>query len=81
MTDKITEITIYWDAQDPGNEGWAYRSNIDSGPIDNVADDDLDGAIREACYHLGVNLTPDDFGHMSEEGGYAIWTNNRSLDR
>jgi len=56
MTTKITEITVYWDTQDPDNEGWAYRTNIDSGAVNGVGCNDLDGAISEACRYLGVKL-------------------------
>ena len=69
------EITIYWDTQDPDNQGWAYRTDIDSGPVDGVADDDLDNAIAETCRHLGMDLTPDQFAREpNQEGGYAIWS-------
>ena len=75
MNAKPTKITVYWDTQDLDNEGWAYRTDIDSGPIDGVADDDLDNAITEACRYLGVDLTPDQFARETvAEGGYAIWT-------
>ena len=79
-TRKINSIDIYWDCQDFANEGWAYRAKdennetIDSGPIELVVDDDLVGAIREACHILGVDLTPDDFGcDPNRDGGFASW--------
>jgi hypothetical protein len=78
--ETITSITIYWDTQDRSDEGWAYRAGSDaigsvaSGAIDGVDDDDLDGAIREACRLIGVGLTPDQFGREPHvDGGYAVW--------
>ena len=87
MARTITSLTIYWDSQDSSNEGWAYRASdadgdIDSGPIDGVADDNnryllynLSGAIDQACYELGLDLTHDDFSiEPSLEGGYCLWS-------
>jgi hypothetical protein len=81
MTRTITDLTIYWDTQDRSNEGWAYRASdddglIDSGSIDgNVADNDLDGAIKEACRYLGMELTADQFAREPfRDGGFAIWS-------
>lgn len=76
----ITEIKIYWDVQDPANEGWAYRAAgdrglIDSGPIEGIDADDLDGAIDDACSQLGVDLTADQFGRETHvDGGVAVWS-------
>ena len=76
---KITSITVYWDTQDPFHQGWAYRACHDtgliaSGGINGIADDDLCGAIDEACYELGVDLTHDDFGMQPHvDGGCAKW--------
>ena len=80
MTRTITSLTIYWDSQDSSNEGWAYRASdadgdIDSGPIDGVADDNLSGAIDQACHGLGLDLTHDDFSvEPNLEGGYCLWS-------
>lgn len=76
---EITSITVYWDVQDPSNEGWAYCAYNDeglvaSGGLDGVQDDDLCGAVNEACHELGVDLTHDDFGLSSHvDGGFAKW--------
>ncbi len=80
MTRTATEITIYWDSQDSSNEGWAYRAAdedglIESGSIDGIDADDLDGAIEDACSTIGVDLTPDQFAREPYiDGGYATWT-------
>ena len=73
-------VTIYWDSQDSGNEGWAYRT-IDSdgceesGSVDGVSDDDLCGAIDLACHELDLPLTHDDFGTEPDvDGGYGVWS-------
>ncbi len=77
---EITRIEIYWDTQDPTNEGWAVRwdrigDNHESGPIEGVSADNLDYAIDQACFDLGVSLNHDDFGcDEKTDGGYAIWT-------
>ena len=82
MTQTITDVTIYWDVQDRSNEGWAYRASdndgsIDSGSIDNIADDDLCGAIDDACYQLGLDLTHDDFAREPHiDGGCATWSSD-----
>lgn len=80
MTRTITDLTIYWDSQDPNNEGWAYRASdergdIASAGIDGVADDDMDGAIAEACRELDLPLTADQFAREPHiDGGYATWS-------
>lgn len=81
MTDTKTyaEIEVFWDSQDPQNEGWAYRATDsdgreESGPLDAAAHD-MDDAIREACQFIGANLTPDQFAREPNiNGGYAHWT-------
>ena len=82
MKRKPTDITVYWDSQDPDNEVWAYRASddqgdIDSGSIDLVSDSDLDGAVDEACHMLDVDRTHDDFAcDPVTEGGYATWSHS-----
>ena len=77
-TRTLTAITVYWDAQDPRHEGWAYRAHYDddhedSGPVE-AEPDDLDGAITDACWQIGVELTPDQFAREpNQEGGWADW--------
>ena len=77
MARQATTIEIYWDTQDRDNERWAYRTSddlglIDSGSLDSDADD-LDGAIDEAIYVIGVDLTADQFATSKDDGGYAVW--------
>ena len=75
-----TQITIYWDTQDPKNEGWAFNASDDSGliasgPIEDVGDGDLDGAIREACWELGVEDLQEHFAlEPNRDGGCAHYT-------
>lgn len=76
---KITEIQVYWDTQDPANEGWAYRWRIDgeqqSAQLDGIADNDLDGAIAQACHEIDCDITPDQFAREPNvDGGHAIWS-------
>ena len=76
---EVTRVEIYWDAQDRDNEGWAYRwervgHGEQSSGLDGVADDDLDGAIAQACWELGVAIAPDQFARVPKvDGGYAMW--------
>ena len=84
MSRQPTEITIYWDSQDPWNEGWAFRlcdesGDIGSGPIDcGGPDDDLDDVIDGAMHELDIDLTHDDFARdPTEDGGWAIWRQHR----
>jgi len=36
--DGFVCLRIYWDAQDPANEGWAWKTDDDSGPINDLED-------------------------------------------
>lgn len=80
MARTISGINVYWDSQDPANEGWAYRASdehgdIDSGSIDGVDSDDLDGAIANACSQLDMDLTADQFAREPHiDGGFAVWS-------
>lgn len=82
-TRTATDIMVYWDAQDPRNEGWAYRASdadgmIESGAIDDLDGDDLDGAIEDACSQLGVDIRADAFAREPNiDGGYATWSAER----
>ena len=75
-----TEITVYWDTKDPTNEDWAYEASdddglIDSGAIEEIEPDDLNGAIDDACSQLDVDLTLDDFTTEPDaDGGSAFWS-------
>ena len=78
-TRTITTVTVYWDTQDPGSEGWAYRASDDSGLIDSGSldadSDDLDGAIDEAISMLDLDARTDEFSREPHiDGGYAVWT-------
>lgn len=79
MTTTITSITVYWESDDPDDEGWVYRftqsngDTIDSGPLDC---DDLSSAIEEAILLSGLPILADEFAsHNHDVGGYAVWTN------
>jgi hypothetical protein len=78
MARTVTKVTVYWDAQDSSNEGWAYRlsdedGDIESGSLDSISDD-LDVAIDEAISISGLDLTADMFAREPHiDGGYAFW--------
>lgn len=73
----LTEIKVYWDTQDPSSEGWAYVASDDNGLIDSGSvssdPDDLDDAIQETIFELGLSLSVGDFGKCNDEGGWAHW--------
>ena len=71
---ELTEITVYWDEQDPQNIGWAYQAChirdgenevADSGSVSVDGSASLDDAVDEVCYQLGVDLDHNDFSQMS----------------
>ena len=76
-TRTATNILIYWDNQDPDNEGWAYRTSDVDGTIESgglYESGTLDEAIDEAMCELDIDLTHDDFAcEPRVDGGYAIW--------
>lgn len=79
MQNNFLSIRIYWDSQDRDNEGWAWQA-VDatgvhsSGGIDVAPNENLDGAIQQAIWELGVDLLPHDFSREPEiEGGVAFW--------
>lgn len=68
---ELTEITVYWDEQDPQNIGWAYQAChirdgenevAESGSVSVDGSASLDDAVDEVCYQLGVDLDHNDFG-------------------
>tara|TARA_Y100000296_G_C5152956_1_gene247433 strand:+ start:1171 stop:1437 length:267 start_codon:yes stop_codon:yes gene_type:complete len=80
----ITKIEVYWDAQDPNNEGWAeritYNSRFqESGELCWDLDDDADGSeVCEAvCYLASVHriyIEADEVAYDHADGGHAVWT-------
>ena len=68
---KFSKIEVYWDEEDYQNKGWVWRAGQDSGDL--VTEGTLSEAIEEACYYLQAELTPDDFAHSTDDGGYALW--------
>ena len=76
MTRKPTQITVYWDRSDYGNQGWAYRASDDRGDIASGSLDcnELHEAIDEACSELDMPGIEQDFALSIEEGGYATWS-------
>ena len=74
----ITHILVYWDTQDPQNEGWAVRwwrgEHEESDSVD--TDGDLDDAIGVACHQIDAD--PDISQHFGREeevdGGFAEWS-------
>jgi hypothetical protein len=82
---QITNIRVYWDSQDPRNEGWAYRACDDNGLIASggieASDDDLDGAIEAAVSELGIELRADQFAREPhQDGGWAEWDQSDEED-
>ena len=78
-TRTITSITVYWDSQDPDNEGWAYRTTDSDGRTDSdgigiLPTATLGEAIEQACHELDVDLHADQFaGDPNADGGWASW--------
>lgn len=79
---KPTSITVYWDNQDRGNEGWAYRCSDQDGDIESGAleSETLEHAIASACWILDMTGIEQDFAIGQEDGGYAIWTADASIE-
>lgn len=71
----LAEATIYWDVQDRGNEGWAYRltytdGHRESGAVDGMSDH---ADMSEAETHLrdvsGVDFAGGAAMHDPADGG------------
>ena len=79
MTRTIIEVNVFWNSMGD-RECWSYHAHddsglVESGNLDLVADDDLDGAIDEACRILDLDITHDDFGREPHrDGGCGTWT-------
>lgn len=83
----VTRIEIYWDAQVPDDEGWAYRVyrgeheesgalEDHSGGLDLPADasrSDLQQAVQSIAFVEGVEIDADDVAYEPLLGGYAFW--------
>ena len=85
---RPTDIIVYWDAQDPTDEGWAYRVRaldcagesevIDSGPVDRGlgdadAADQATGAVVDVAAQYGIALDATDVAYHLD-GGFATWS-------
>lgn len=87
-TRTINEVRVYWDSQDPTNEGWAYRVDYsdghrESGSLSDYVDLPMltdsaalsDAVVEVAWQH---DLQIDDHGAIACEpnidGGFAVWT-------
>lgn len=55
---------IYWDTQDPKNQGWAYRTDRDSGPVDDRED------IRQLSDKYTLSAHNGDIDQIFEEFGF-----------
>ena len=74
----ITEICVYYDVQDFGNECWAvkwYKGSEIRGS-ESLDAETLEEAIEEVIMTLGLDCVADDFATSRDEGGYAIWTSD-----
>lgn len=76
----LTTATIYWDTQDPTNEGWAYRVRYSDGHEESGEWDAMinerDGGVADAvidlvAQHGGPEI---DSGSVSIEGLCGSWT-------
>ena len=83
-TRTIRELTIYWDAQDPKNEGWAYRvtytdEHEESGQwdwldTDNASRGELADSMVELAYQYGLEIDTDSVhANALTDGGFATW--------
>ena len=84
MTRELKQIEVYWDSQDPANEGWAERLTYDdghqeSGPCDELDHDDAtSGELQDAVVALawanGIEIdTAAVAADSRQDGGYAVW--------
>jgi hypothetical protein len=74
----ITEICVYYDVQDFGNERWAvkwYKGSEIRGS-ESLDAETLEKAIDEVIMTLGLGCQAGDFATSRDEGGYAIWTSD-----
>jgi hypothetical protein len=85
MQRKLTQVEIYWDSQDPNNEGWAERLTYDdghqeSGPCDLIdtpeaSRTELQEAIVALAWQNGIEIRDDEVAvEPNVDGGYAEWT-------
>ena len=82
-TRQATQVTIYWDAQDIANEGWAFRVRFsdgheESGAYDNLGMNATAAQLRDAVVALAwehdVEISPDlVIADPNIDGGYAEW--------
>lgn len=51
-TERCLTLDVYWDTQDPANNGWAWNCDAESGPLSsndqNISVDDAKDLAREA---------------------------------
>jgi len=74
----ITEVCVYYDVQDFGNESWAVKWYKGSEILGSESLDveTLEEAIDEVIMTFGLDCQADDFATSRAEGGYAIWTSD-----
>lgn len=83
-TRTATECKIYWDTQDPANEGWAYRVLFSDGHEESGAWEwdlprqatigQLQDAVVTLAYEHDIAIAAGDVaGDESVDGGYAEW--------
>jgi len=83
MTTEITGVKVYWDSQDPANEGWAYRLfgavdgeqvEIDSGALDAADDSSPADLVVRVAMENGIDIRRDECAcEPDEDGGWATW--------
>ena len=85
MTREITGVKVYWDSQDPNNEGWAYRLysrseegdeiEIESGEVDAADDASPSELVVRVAWEHGITVREDSCAcEPNVDGGWAQWT-------
>jgi hypothetical protein len=76
-TTTMTEATIYWDSQDPTNEGWACRVRFSDGHEETsgwdwplTRDDELPDAVVTLAWAFGNKILASD---VAVEGMCGTW--------
>jgi len=81
-TRTLTSLRIYWDSQNPNNEGWAYSvgyedDHEDTGPWDMRDDataDDVRSAVIELAWQHDMRIESHDVHvDMHTDGGFGTW--------
>jgi hypothetical protein len=79
----LTNCELYWDTQDPNDEGWAYRIAYSVGYESsgcwerlgrNPTSEQLRNCVVELAHQLGREISPDQVHcEPATDGGVATW--------